>query len=496
MGIIIKQSIKGSIWSYLGVAIGFVTISYLYPKFLTTEVVGLFGLLIAISAITSQLASLGMNGVTNRLFPYFRSREKGHNGYLFLALSVQLAGFIMFLAFYYMFKQNLIENNLEKSKLFSEFVYLIVPLTFFSMMFSFFDTFNKLLYNAVLGTFLEEFLQRLFIFLAVVLYVFHFLILEQLILVYVIAVCMKGIILFVYLFFKGEINLKPRVEFVNSNLRKEITDVALFSIIGGLGSMVVFNIDKILINYMLNLANTGIYTIAFFFGSLVVIPSRPLLKISGTLIADAWAENNIVQIKNIYYKSCINQFILGGFLFLGIWSNIDNILTILGEDYRQSKWVIFFIGIGYLFDMLTGVNGLVIAYSKYYRVSLWFIVVLMVIVVALLFFLIPVWGIVGAAIAIAMALLLNNLMRYVFLLRKYRMQPFNYRFILVALFYTVLYFLLKIIPQQTLIVDILLKGSIIVIISGLFVFLVPVSVDIIEIKKKLIISIKRIFKLF
>ena len=87
--------------------------------------------------------------------------------------------------------------------------------------------------------------------------------------------------------------------------------------------------------------NTGVYTIAFYFGTLVVIPSRPLLKISGTLIADAWKDNDLKKINNIYYKSCINQFIIGGFLFLGIWANIDNILTILGPDYQQSKWVIF-----------------------------------------------------------------------------------------------------------------------------------------------------------
>ena len=105
---------------------------------------------------------------------------------------------------------------------------------------------------------------------------------------------------------------------------------------------------------MLDLGSLGVYTIAFYFGTLVIIPSRPLLKISGTLIAYAWARNDLTQIRDIYYKSCINQFVIGGFLFLGIWANIDNILLILGPDYLQSKWVIFFIGLGYLFDMLTG----------------------------------------------------------------------------------------------------------------------------------------------
>ena len=478
MGIIVKQSIRGSIWSYLGVIIGFVTTSYLYTEYLTPDLVGLFGLLIAISTITGQLATLGMSGVTGRLFPYFRDPQKGHNGFLFIALVVQAVGFLIFLAFYYGFKENLIESNLEKSRLFAEYVWLIVPLTFFTLLYSFLDTYNKVLYDAVFGTFLQEFFQRLLIFGAVILYIFQLVNLHQLIVAFAVAVSLKGALLLLYLFYRGEINLRPRLNFAGKKLRREMADVALFSIVGGLGSMIVFNIDKIVVNQMLDLGNTGVYTIAFYFGTLVIIPSRPLLKIAGTLIADAWAKNDVPVIKDIYYKSCINQFIIGGFLFLGIWANIDNILAILGPDYIQSKWVIFFIGLGYLFDMMTGANGLIIAYSKHYRVALVYIAVLVVLVVLLLYFLIPLWGITGAAIAIAVALLLNNLMRFSFLLRKYGMQPFNTKFLLVTAFFTALYFLLKLIPQQQPLADILIRGGIISLATAAFVLTVPVSEDI------------------
>ena len=81
MGIIIKQSIKGSIWSYIGVAIGFVTTSYLYTEYLTPEIVGLLGLLAAYTALSGQFFLFGIQGVTSRLFPYFRDSQKGHNGF-------------------------------------------------------------------------------------------------------------------------------------------------------------------------------------------------------------------------------------------------------------------------------------------------------------------------------------------------------------------------------------------------------------------------------
>jgi O-antigen/teichoic acid export membrane protein len=483
LGIIAKQTLKGSVWSYLGVAVGFITTTYLYTTFLTPEIVGLFGLIIAISTITSVLASLGFNGVTLRMFPKFRDKTSGHNGYLFATVIPQLTGFLVFLLCFYLLRGKLVESNLEKSKLFADYIDLIIPVTFFFLVYNLFDSYLKVLYDAVTGTFLQEFFQRVMIFLIVLLYALNVLSLNQLIIGFVVAVCLKTVVIIGVVWRKGELNLRPKPGFISKPLGKEMIDVALFYILGGLGSLIVFNIDKIIINQMLDLGNTGVYTIAFYFGTLVSIPSRPLLKISGTLIADAWAKNDVVKIKEIYSKSCINQFVIGGFLFLGIWANIDNILIVLGPEYAGSKWVIFFIGLGYLIDMLTGVNGMVINLSKSYRVSLYFILALVFLVVALLYFLIPLWGIVGAAVAIAVALFLNNLMRYVFLLKKYGMQPFSINILLVAGFYIGLYFLLQLIPQQQLIIDMLIRGALICIASVVFYWFMPVSEDVKAIKE-------------
>ncbi len=478
MGIIIRQSIKGSIWSYIGVPLGFVTTAYLYPEYLTTEVVGLFGLLISISVITAQLAGLGFNGVTSRLFPYFRDPNSGHHGFLWVNTLVSLAGFLLFIFLYLLLRNVLIEANYEKSRLLADYIYLLIPLTFFTLLFNALDAYNRILYDTVTGIFLQETLQRILLFLVVLLYIWNIFSLNQLIIAYTVAVSLKGIVLLLVLIRRKEIRLRPEYGFIKKKLAREMASVALYSIVGGMGAVLVFNLDKVLINQMLGLANTGVYTIAFYFGALITIPSRPLLKISGSLIAEAWKENDLDKIRIIYYKSCINQFIIAGFLFIGIWSNIDNILTILGPDYAASKWVIFFIGSGYLFDMMTGANAQVIAYSKHYRASLTFIVILIGIMAILFFLLVPHFGIAGAAAGIASALFLNNLMRFLFLWKQYHMQPFNFFFLYIGAFYTGLYFLLKLVPQLPLILDILVRGTLITIVTGLFVLLVPVSPDI------------------
>jgi O-antigen/teichoic acid export membrane protein len=490
MGIIIKQSIKGSIWSYLGVGIGFVTTAYLFPNFLETDVIGLFGLLLAWSVLFSQLASLGINGVTARLFPYFRNEANGHNGFLFISLIVLSTGFLVFLVVFSIISPHLVESNLERSRLFSEYVYLIIPITFFTSLFIFFDVYNKLLYDAVLGTLLQEFFQRFLILIATLLYIIDFFNLHELIIAYAFAVSLKAVVIFSILLRKNSIHLKPRLNFVSKELKREMINVSGFSILAGFGSSVVFNIDKIIVNQMIDLGSTGVYTIAFFFGTLVIIPSRPLLKISGTIIAESWKSNNLNEISKIYSKSCLNQFIIGGLLFIGIWANIENIMQILGPDYYNGKWVIFFIGLGYLIDMMTGANSQIISYSKHYKIMLIFVIALIILVVINNLIFIPIWGITGAAIASAFSMFLNNLMRYIYLYRKYRFQPFNYKFVLITLFLAAAYFVSLLIPELKLVPDIAIRSICITIIYGILTVAFGVSEDINLIAKRTLGKLK------
>ena len=80
MGIIKSQAIKGSVWSYLGVALGFINLVILSQRVFTTEQIGLTQVLISFATILSQVGTLGMGNVAMRLFPHFRNQNNKHNG--------------------------------------------------------------------------------------------------------------------------------------------------------------------------------------------------------------------------------------------------------------------------------------------------------------------------------------------------------------------------------------------------------------------------------
>ena len=126
-----------------------------------------------------------------------------------------------------------------------------------------------------------------------------------------------------------------------------------------------------MIGSILDLKQVAFYTVAFFMGNAIMVPARSIAAISVPLIAQAWENQNLTEIQTIYSKSSINQLIIGGVFFLCIWLNIDSVFLLLPENFQAGKWVVFYIGVAQLFNMVSGLNAQIIINSKYYRYDLY-----------------------------------------------------------------------------------------------------------------------------
>lgn len=178
-------------------------------------------------------------------------------------------------------------------------------------------------------------------------------------------------------------------------------------------------------------------------------------------------------------------------MFLGLWANIDNIFRILGPDYISGKWVIFFIGLGSLIDMSTGANSSILGSSPYYKIQTGFLVVLVISLIITNLMLIPIYGITGAAIGGALSLSILNILRYLYLWYKFNLQPFNFKFVIVAAIGIVAYFISSLMPVLPyLIADILVRSSILTILFCLPIYLLKLSPDINEKADEILKAIK------
>lgn len=476
LGIIINQSIKGTIFSYLGVVIGFITTGLLFPIYFATDEIGLLNILVAYSAMFAQFGSLGFNSAATRMFTYFRDEKNNHNGFLFISLMVALVGFLISIAILFIIKPLLLKTGGNQSVFFETYFWYLIPLTFFTLFFNSLDTYYKILYNSVIGTFMKEFVQRLLILLAFVFFFLKWVDFSAYVFLYVLAMSLPTIFVILSLIQEKNFNLKSNLSFINKDLAKTLSSVSFYGIISGFSNLVILRLDTIMIAVLLGLSSTGIYTTMFFYATLIMIPSRAVIKISAVVLADKWKTNDTEVIFDIYYKSCLNQLIIASILFIGLWGNIDNIFRILPAEYAEGKYILLFIGLANLFDMATGVNGSIISTSKHYKIHTYIMILLIALAITTNYIFIPIYGITGAAIASAISVFLFNTIRYLFLLKKYKMQPFEMKHVWIILISIIAYLPAYFLPEiKNLFLDIFIRSGIITTIFGGLIYFFNIS---------------------
>lgn len=495
MGVIKRQSIKGTLYSYLGVAIGFVTTGLLFPKFLSTEQVGLLSLLVSYSNLFAIFAILGFDSVTFRLFPYFRDEKSHHHGYFALSLGVSLLGFLLSIGVFYVLKPVIIRDSIEQSGLFVEYLNVIPLLILFVLIFNTIDSYNRVMLNASFGTFLKDLFQRILIFCSILLLIINIVDFNKFVFLYVISLCIPGILIFYPLIRYKQLSFKTELGFIDRGLFRSMASVSFFGILGGFSNVIVQKIDTIMINSMIDLSAAGIYTISFFFGSLVSIPARSVQRISVGIISEAWKKNNIDEIRSVYYKSCLNLFILGILIFIGIWGNIHNVYKILPPEYIPGKYVILLFGISACITMLGGISSIIINLSKHYRFQTYFTIFFGISIVITNLIFIPRFGIVGSAIAALVSTFLYRFVQYLFIYTRFGISPYDYKIFLIILFAGITYGLNLLIPEMNIfILDILIRSLFMTAIFGILIMVSKMSQEVEAQKTKTLDFIKKIIK--
>jgi len=488
LGIIQKQSVTGSVISYLGVLIGFLTTGLLLPNLLSLSENGIIKLLVANAALFGQLGTLGFTGVTTRMFTYFRDKQQSHHGFMRIGVLVSLAGFALSVIIFYLIRNwVLLGKDEAEAVMIAQYIDFVIPMILANIFFNLFDNFYKVLFDAVKGALYREVYQRIFTLAAILWYYYGNISFNWFIWLYVAGYALPSLMLMFSLIKDNEFSLKADPGFLTPGLRKSLVSVGFFSIVVGFSNIAILNIDSVMVNNYVGLSETGIYGITFFFGTLVIVPSRIIQKISSAFLADSWKEGNTKQIRDIYYKTSINQFILGALIVIGIWGNIDNIFKILPAEYEAGKYVILLISLTNLLEMAGGASAVIISVSpKYIALSIMMVVLLVLIVVSNMIF-IPLWGISGAAFASLISYFVYVLMRFWYLYYHYRLQPFQVNHLKVIVIAISSWLLQLLIPAfNNFIIDILIRSTAMVIVyTGLSVAL-RVSEEV-EANSKLII---------
>lgn len=444
MGIVIRQSIKGSIVSYIGAAIGMVSTIFIYPYVLSPELIGLNRILIDSAFLFAFIAQIGIPNAIIRFSPQLKEKGVLREGYR-VALLLPLISTVFFGTLVYLGKDYLESFFTEHSPLFSEYFVLIIPFGLVILYMSIIENFATAYHRITVPKLIREVILRIFLITSAVLFFYLQFSIDLYILLVIVSYALAVVILFTY-FKRLQGLMTPRGEGgrIPKEIARKVFSYMGFVLLAGIGTNIVTKVDAFMISSMIGLGSTGIYTISFFMSSIIEIPSRASMQISAPFISDSLLKNDLPKLKDLYVRHTSNHAIIGGLLLVLLWANIDTIFTLMpnGEIYSAGKYVVLFIGLGKLIDVSTGLNNLILIYSRYYRYQILFVLILGVITVTGNLLLIPILGITGAAVAsLASYFLLNSTVIW-FLNYKLGVHPFT-RLTLKILFLIIFVFFLN-----------------------------------------------------
>ena len=438
MGIVARQSIKGTIATYIGVAVGIVTTFFIQTKALQPEQIGLIDILLQCSLLFGGLAQLGTNSSAMRYYPFFKDEKHRDHGFFGWTLLVPLVGFTLFLLAFFLFKGAIVDFFTKDAgagaELFPKYVNFVIPLAFFMLYISVFETNSNLLLRIVLPKFVREVGLRVGTLAIYLLYYYKVFDFDGVIISFCVLYGLATLINIVYLLSLKRVSFKIEWKYIKPQLRRDFLFYTMFMITAALAGNVIPMLSKFFVAGEAGFRLAGVFTIATNIAALVEMPYRSLGAISRPHISDAMAKQDIKQADMLCKTVALHQFIAGTFVFFLIWINIDYIFDLLpkGDIYRVGKWAVLILMLSRLVYSTFGVITTALSYSKYYYYSLIFTILLAAMSVGLNIWLVPKWDINGGALAQLASYFIYFVLLLAFIRWKIGVQPMSKKLLPVA----------------------------------------------------------------
>jgi O-antigen/teichoic acid export membrane protein len=425
MGIIQRQGIKNTLSSYIGILLGFASLIVIQPKLLTTEEIGLARVLFAFSTLIASFIPIGVTNLTIKYFPYFRNDKNGHHGFMGFMLIFPIIGFLIASFFLLYFKEFIIAQYRRESPLILDYFYYIFPFSFFLAFSTIVTTYLISLFKSTVPSYLNDVYVRVAYIILIVVYFFEWITLPQFIGSYIGIYALQLILLIVYLLKEDKPSLLIDWSFFKQQGLKEMISFGLLLSFSSIAALGLKTLDSVLIGKFLPLGFVGIYAIASFIPTIIETPLNALDRIVTAKVAHAVVENDMTEVKDVFYKSVKYLSLIGGLLFVGINCNISFLLELVGKDFEQGTMVVWIISVGALINMMGGANTSIIFYSSKYWQGALLLFLLVIITFISNMLLIPRYGINGAAISTAISSLLYTLIKLALIYKKFKFQPYT-----------------------------------------------------------------------
>lgn len=476
MGIVASQSFKNLISTYLGFLIGAINTLFLYTEFLSDEYYGMVGYMLSLAYVIMPLMAFGVHNTLIKFYSSFKTRIS-LNSFLTLMLFLPLAIIFPLIIITHFSYEMIGEFLSTKNSIIKNYLWHTIIIAIALAYFEVFFAWTKVQMQTVFGNFMKEVFHRAFTMILLFLLYFKVVDIEQFMVGLVAVYVLRMLVMKLYAF-----SVKfPIIIFKKVSGLKSILKYSFLIIIAGSIATILLDVDKVMLGHYIPIEQIAYYNVAIFIAAVIAVPMRSMHQILMPLSAKYLNEKNFVDLKDLYKRSSLNLFIVSGFIFLLIVLNINQLYSIIPEEFNGGLFVVFIISVAKLYDAILGSNNAILFNSDYYRMVLFFGIILVIVMIFLNMLFIPLYGINGAALATFLAIFIYNTIKLFFVYRKFKMLPFSANTLKIGLciLIGVLLFYFWDFSFHP-IINIILKSALITILYGLAIYLFKFSDNITE----------------
>lgn len=421
MGMVLKQSLKNTMVTYLGFGIGAINVLFLYTNFLTDAYYGLVNVILSASTVLMPLLAFGVPNALVKFYSGFEDKRTS-DGFLTLMLFLPLGLILPIGALTYMANEAIGDFLSRENDMVKDYVWYIFLIAMAMAYFEVFYAWARIRMKSVFGNFMKEVFSRVGVTILLLLVYFEVISVPFFLKALVGLYFLRMIIMKLYAYSVR----KPCLVFDFPENTIEVLVYSGLIILGGSVAVVLLEIDKVMINQFIEIENVAYYSVAGFIAMVIAVPSRSMHQITYPLTAELLNKKDRAGLKKLYQKSSLTLFIVSGLLFLLILLNLNQLYDLLPENYRNGFMIVLWIGLAKLYDAVLGNNNSILYNSEYYRSVLVMGVFLAILTILFNLWLIPKYGLDGAAIASFSAFFIYNTAKLVFVRVKFGMFPFTH----------------------------------------------------------------------
>ncbi|MDL1957448.1 MAG: flippase [Candidatus Desulfofervidus auxilii] len=416
----LKELIRGSltflILRILGLIIGY-AFTLIVTRNLGASAWGIFALSFTMLQITSVIGKLGLGTALLKFIAQYNAQGKVKTAkYIYLKSIMVIVPLSLFLSvsLYYL-SPLLAERVFAKEHLapyFKLMSFALIPFVLLSINSESLRAFKKIKEYTSLQNLLP-FLSA-FIFFSISFYILNIKNIKVVIIAYILGICVSFFLSFLLL----------NKEFSNKNGKseqvslKQTLSVSLPMFLSSSLFMVMSWTDTIMLGMWRTEEEVGIYNVAVRLSMITSFTLGAINSIAAPKFAEFWGKKDLEGLKKVSQQSTKLIFwtsapVLILYLIFPRW-----FLGLFGEEFRKGVLALVFLTIGQFVNASVGSVGYILQMTDKQKIFQNIILIAAILNIMLNLFLIPKFGIVGAAVASAIAFCFINIIPF-FLIRYY-----------------------------------------------------------------------------